>query len=98
MKRPVRSDDGLFHLDGKTFRQLVGSRQQVWNENAFKTPGGLKKTSLMMNKRRRIVSKKKYHTAKSEQLQKKRLFAKYTAKKGKFGAVALKQTRRRKGV
>jgi hypothetical protein len=42
-----------------------------------------------MNKHRRIVSKKKYETAKREHRDKKRLFAKYTAKKGKFGAIKL---------
>lgn len=98
MKRPVRHDDGMYHMDGKKFKELFGSRQQVWNGTAYKTPGGLRRKDLMMNKRRRIVSKKKYATAKREHRQKKRLFAKYTAKKGKFGAIALsgKKTRGKK--
>jgi hypothetical protein len=29
MKRPVRKEDGLFHLEGKKFKQLFGSREQV---------------------------------------------------------------------
>jgi len=87
MKRPVRGDDGKYHLQGKTFKELFGSRQQVWNRTAYKTPGGLTRKQLIMNKHRRIVSRKKYVTAKREHKQKKRLFAKYTAKKGKFGAV-----------
>lgn len=89
MKRPVRHDDGTYHCDGKKYKELIGSRQQVWNGTVFKTPGGLKRNDLMMNKRRRIVSKKKYETAKREHRDKKRLFAKYTAKKGKFGAIKL---------
>jgi len=87
MKRPVRQSDGLYHLDGKTFKQLFGSRQQVWNGTAYKTEGLLLKSDIMMNKWGRIVSKKKHATAKKEQLQKKRLFKNYTAVKGKFGAV-----------
>ena len=42
MKRPVRQSDGLFHLNGKTFKELYGSRQQVWNGTAFKTAGCFK--------------------------------------------------------
>lgn len=89
MKRPVRNDDGMYHMDGKKFKDLFGSRQQVWNGTVYKTPGGLKRKDLIMNKRRRIVSKKKYETSKREHRDKKRLFAKYTAKKGKFGAIKL---------
>ena len=89
MKRPVRHEDGTYHLDGKKFKEMAGSRQQVWNGTVYKTQGGLKRSDLLMNKHRRIVSKKKYHTAKKEHRQKKRLFAKYTAKKGKFGAIKL---------
>ena len=99
MKRPVRHDDGMYHMDGKKFKSLFGSRQQVWNGTVFKTPGGLQRNDLIMNKRRRFVSKKKYETAKREHRQKKRLFAKYTAKKGKFGAIKLDvgKSRKRRG-
>ena len=97
MKRPVRSDDGMYHLEGKKFKGMSGSRQQVWNGTVFKTPGGLKRSDLLMNKHRRIVSKKKHQTAKMEHRQKKRLFAKYTAKKGKFGAIKLDKSQKRRG-
>lgn len=100
MKRPVRNEDGTYHLDGKKYKELFGSRQQVWNGTVYKTPGGLKRNDLIMNKRRRIVSKKKYETAKREHRDKKRLFAKYTAKKGKFGAIKLdsgKKSRKKRG-
>lgn len=84
MKRPVRSHDGKFHLHGKTYKELVGSRQQVWNKTAYKTPGGLTHSHLVMNKWGRIVSKTKHTTAKKEKrLQKYGFFA----KKGKFGYV-----------
>ena len=32
MKRPVKHSDGAYHLEGKTFKVLTGSRQQVWNK------------------------------------------------------------------
>ena len=107
MKRPVRHNDGKYHLDGNAFKELFGSRQQVWNRTSYKTPGGLRRKELMMNKWGRIVSKKKHATAKREHKQKKRLFAKFTAKKGKFGAVrrdgkgvkkTKKNRRRRRGT
>ena len=50
MKRPVRHEDGHYHLEGKKFRELFGSRQQVHNGTAYKTHGGLVKKDLMMIK------------------------------------------------
>jgi len=89
-KRPVRGNDGKFHIKGSTYVQLFGSRQQVWNKTAYKTTGNLKREDLTQNSRRRIVSKKKYIQGKKEVKSKKRLFKLYTAKKGKFGAVKRK--------
>ena len=90
MKRPVRSNDGKYHVHGKTYKNLAGSRQQVWNQTAYKTSGGLTRSNLMMNKWGRIVSKVKHDTSKKEHKQKKRLFKNYTAKKGQFGPVKRK--------
>jgi hypothetical protein len=85
MKRPVRnSQDGLYHIKGKTYKQLFGSRIQVYHETAYKTEGNLLKSDLIMNKRGRIVSKKKYFTAKKEKRLEKHG---YFTKKGKFGFV-----------
>ena len=64
MKRPVRQEDGMYHMNGKKFPELFGSRAQVWNGTAYKTSGGLTKSDLIMNKWGRIVSEKKYKTAK----------------------------------
>lgn len=83
-KRHMKNSDGMYHIDGKKYRFLRGSRAQVWHETAYKTDGtpGLKKRDLFMNKRGRIVSKKKHETAKRE----KRLEEHgYFAKKGAFG-------------
>lgn len=90
MKRPVRSDDGLYHIKGKTYKVIRGSRAQVWNGTAYKTEGGLLRSALMKS-HGRIVSAKKHKTAKKElRLQKYGYFA----QKGKFGYV--KKTASRK--
>jgi len=86
MKRPVRNSDGTYHLENKKFKELFGSRQQVWNGTAFKTSGNLTKKQLFMNKWGRIVSEKKHKTAKKEMRLKK---YGYSAKKGKFGYVKI---------
>ena len=92
-KRVNRSSDGKYHIKGKKYIMLVGSRAQVWHENAYKTPGGLVKGDLIMNSAKRIVSKKKHMTAKKEKRLEK---YGYTAKKGKFGAVKIEGSKKGK--
>jgi hypothetical protein len=88
MKKPYRQADGFYHVDGKKYKTLFGSREQVMNGTVHKTTGGLTKADLVMNKWGRIVSAKKFKTAKKEmRLQKHGFFA----KKGKFGAVTRKK-------
>ena len=84
MKKPVRQLDGFYHVEGKKWPELFGSRIQVMNGTSYKTTGGLTKSDLLMNKWGRIVSAKKYKTAKKEKRLEK---AGYFAKKGKFGYV-----------
>ena len=84
MKKPVRQPDGFYHVDGKKYPELFGSRTQVHNETAYKTTGGLTLSQLVMNKWGRIVSAKKHATAKKEKRLEKHG---YFAKKGKFGYV-----------
>lgn len=91
MKRPVRQEDGMFHLEGKKFKELFGSRQQVWNGTSYKTNGGLTRSALFMNKWGRIVSAEKHKTAKKEMRLKK---YGYSAKKGKFGYVKVTPSRK----
>tara|TARA_Y100000816_G_C25908849_1_gene474041 strand:- start:267 stop:584 length:318 start_codon:yes stop_codon:yes gene_type:complete len=84
MVKKIMKKNGKYHVNGKTYKQLRGSRVAVWNENAYKTSGGLTKNMLVKNKHGRYVSKKKHHSAKKEKrLQKYG----YYAKKGKFGYV-----------
>lgn len=93
MKRPERQGDGCYHIKGKKYKELFGSREQVWNGTAYKTEGNLIKSDFLMNKWRRIVSVKKHHTAKKEKRLEK---YGYFAKKGKFGYV--KKSTRKKGI
>ena len=80
----MKASDGKYHINGKKYDMLIGSRASVWHGTAYKTAGGLKKDHLLMNKNGRIVSKKKHNTAKRE---KRLVKAGYTTKKGHFGAV-----------
>jgi len=83
--RHTRSEkDHMFHINGKKYAELTGSRVQVMNKTAYKTPGGLCAHDLMLNKWGRIVSRLKHKTAKKERRLEK---AGFFAEKGKFGVV-----------
>tara|TARA_Y100000389_G_scaffold24317_1_gene20987 strand:- start:12803 stop:13138 length:336 start_codon:yes stop_codon:yes gene_type:complete len=60
-----------------------GSRAQVMNGSALKTPGGLRKKDLKYNKNGRIVSKKRSARAKRENRLVK---SGYVTEKGVFGS------------
>jgi len=83
-KRPTRGDDGNYRINGSKYPNLIGSRIQVFNGNAYKTEGGLTKNDLVKNKWSRIVSRKKYVEGKKHN---RLLQYGYSAKKGKFGYV-----------
>jgi len=74
------------------FKETVGSRAEVFHGTAKHTSGGLEKSDLLKNKWGRIVSAKKHKTAKKEKRLQK---AGYFTKKGEFGAVKRKTTKRR---
>ena len=93
MKRPHRNEDGTYHIHSKKYKELFGSRHQVWNKTAYKTTGNLTRKHLLMNKWGRIVSNKKHFTAKREKRLEKHG---YYAKKGKFGYVKKMKTKKRK--
>ena len=80
----MKSSDGKYHIHGKKFDVLTGSRAQVWHGTAYKTTGGLTKSHLHYNKHGRVVSMKKHKTAKKEKRLEK---AGYKPKKGKFVAM-----------
>jgi len=91
VKKIMKSSDGKYHIKGHVYETLIGSRAQVQHGTAYKTPGDLTKSDLVMNKHGRIVSRKKHITAKREKRLEK---AGFFAKKGKFGYV--RKTVRRK--
>jgi hypothetical protein len=84
VKKVMKSSDGKYHVHGKAYDMLIGSRAQVGHETAYKTSGGLTKSDLFKNKHDRYVSLKKHNTAKKEKRLEK---AGFFTKKGKFGAV-----------
>ena len=84
VKKHMKAEDGKYHINGAKYELLEGSRAQVWHGTAYKTPGNLLKSNLIMNKHGRIVSKRKHTTAKKEKRLEK---AGFFTKKGKFGAV-----------
>ena len=71
----------------KEYKELFGSREQVWNGTAYKTKYGLTKSGLIMNKMD-AVSADKYKSAKAEMRLEQ---YGYGAKKGKFGYVKTKR-------
>ena len=93
VKKHMRGADGKYAINGRKYDMLEGSRAQVWHETAYKTSGGLLRLDLIQNKHGRIVSRKKSITEKKmKRLQKHG----YTYKKGKFGAVKMGKTRKRR--
>lgn len=92
MKRVSKGEDGKYHINGKAYEMLIGSRAQVHHGTAYKTAGNLTKSHIMMNKHGRIVSAKKHATAKREKRLEK---AGYFTRKGQFGSVRKDGSRKR---
>ena len=68
VKEARRGSDGKYHIQGKKYDMLVGSRAQVMHGTAYKTgygKKGLKKSQLKMH-RGRVVSIKASNRAKSK--------------------------------
>lgn len=94
-KKHMKKSDGMYHINGKKYDMLVGSRAQVMHGTAYKTTGGLKKSGLKYNKHGGIVSTKKSNSNPLARLTK----AGYFTKKGKFGSVKKdSKTRKAKGT
>ena len=91
VKKHMKGSDGMYHIQGKRYPILIGSRAQVEHGTAYKTPGGLKKANLLMNKNGHIVSRKKHFTAKKERRLEK---AGYKTKKGVFQLSRKNKTRK----
>ena len=93
VKRHSKGSDGKYHIDGKKFDQLVGSRAQVFHGSAYKTsssaakPKGdaLTRKHLKQNKHGRIVSAAK--SAKGPMMLRRLHNKGYFTRKGHFGTV-----------
>jgi len=86
MTRLSKGSDGMYHVNGRTYKRLIGSRAEVFHGTAYKTTGGLVKSDLMQNKHGRIVSEKKHKFSKIKK-NNNLLLAGYGAEEGKFGMV-----------
>ena len=64
--RHKKHADGTYHIHGRRYRTVRGSRAQVMHRNAYKTVGDLKKDDLKYNKSGKIVSRRKSEKAKKE--------------------------------
>ena len=84
--------DNYYHIKGRKWKELFGSRESVYNGFAYKTAGNLTKKDLFFNKNGRIVSAKKHKTATAEKRLEKYGFY---ALKGKFGYVKRKTQKKR---
>ena len=79
----MKSSDGLYHIGGKTYQHLNGSRAQIMHGTAYKTTGGLTKKGLKYNKHGKIVSTRKSSSNPLKHLTR----AGYKTVKGQFGWV-----------
>ena len=93
VRRPTKQDDGMYHIGGRKYAMLVGSRAQVWHYTAYKTSGGLKHADLMQNDEGRIVSKVKSRLGKSQKHLGKHLQPKGS---GVFGPKTSKKSKKSK--
>ena len=59
IKNIKRGKDGNYYINDKVYKKLTGPREEVYNEIAYKTTGGLTKDDLVINRRGNLVSKKK---------------------------------------
>ena len=59
LKKIMKNKDGMYDIREKQYELLEGTRQEVWDEKAYKTSGGLLKHNLIINKLGNIVSKRK---------------------------------------
>ena len=57
-----RNKEGKYCNGDIVYDKLIGSREDVWDNKAYKTTGGLNKNDLMLNSNGKIVSKKKSAT------------------------------------
>ena len=55
----------MYDIDNHTYPILSGTREQVWDNVAYRTEGGLIKSDFMINSMNKIVSKSKSISSKT---------------------------------
>ena len=81
----MKGGDGKYHIRGRTYAKLIGSRAEVMHRTAYKTAGGLTREQLKYNRYGKIVSRVK--SAKGAQMLKRLTRKGYLTRKGQFGWV-----------
>jgi hypothetical protein len=60
IKNPhIRNKNGNYIINGIEYDKLVGTREEIFNNLAYKTTGGLTKDELIINPEGKVISKKK---------------------------------------
>jgi hypothetical protein len=85
--------DGMYHVKGKKYSELKGSRAKVWHGTAYETSGGLTKDQLFQDKNGNIKSRRAAKSAK-----KNKNLGDMLAKKGskKFGPNKTRRSKSRR--
>ena len=60
MKKYNKQKDGYYHIHENKYEKLNGSRNEVWENIAYRTNGGLIKEDLLENQNGKIISKNKH--------------------------------------
>jgi hypothetical protein len=66
VRRFQKNKDGMYDIDNHTYQLLSGTREQVWDDVAYRTEGGLIKSDFIMNSMNKIVSKSKSILSKTD--------------------------------
>ena len=73
VRRFQKAKDGKYYIDEICFDKLFGTRDEVWNDVAYKTTGELIKADFVIGKDGNVVSKNKHDASKLDnRLQKKK--------------------------
>jgi len=60
VKKYNKQKDGYYHIHENKYEKLNGSRNEVWQNIAYRTTGGLIKEDLLENRNGKIISKNKH--------------------------------------
>jgi hypothetical protein len=66
LRRFQKHKDGCYHIDGQTYTILSGTREQVWDNIAYRSEGNLTKKDFVINSAGKIVSKSKSILSKTD--------------------------------